>query len=107
MYYFLAQQVELNSVWLKDSFSSKAFFPDQNITTFAFPPEVGLTIISLKVEGLDASPTLPAASNTTIESAGIPGPSGLGRFGRNVLVPQSSKKEGRWQFESYPSRLVL
>ena len=51
MHAVLTTQLEVSSVWLKEEFGPKAFFPDPVTATFQFPSEVGRGILSLVVNG--------------------------------------------------------
>lgn len=45
-------QLDPLTLWLKEEFGQKAFFPNSANTSFAFSPDVGDTIKSLVVEGM-------------------------------------------------------
>ena len=80
-------QVDPSTIWLREEFGQRAFFPDA-INQFHFPSEVGLSITSLVVEG---SQTRPISAPEPTAAVCIPGPS---TYASPVYKPIfSSKKE--------------
>ncbi len=90
------KQVDPQVVWLRDEFGNKAFFPSPDNTEFEFSDEVGSTICSLLVEGVDRGhgltamslkphSTIPVASHSGVMPySPLPGPSGVRTFNSHV-----------------------
>ena len=87
--------MEPNSVWLKEEYGQKAFFPDRGNTCFHFTSDVGVTIKYLRVEGspvqtLTSTP-VPCSSNRFLNACqpGYRPVHGRKESGCNVKVIQA------------------